>query len=34
MKRKRLFKFIKYFAFDEKCKVYTTEGDSPQFEGL
>ena len=34
MKRKRLFKFIKYFAFDEKCKVYTTEGDSPQFEGF
>ena len=30
----KLFKAIKYFTFDEKCKVYTTEGEKPQFEGF
>ena len=30
----KLFKVIKYFSFDEKCKVYVTDEDKPQFEGF
>ena len=30
----KLFKIIKYFSFDEKCKIYTTDTDEIQFEGF
>jgi hypothetical protein len=30
----KLFKAIKYFSFNEECKVFTTKGERADFEGF